>query len=247
MSLLLFCVFSLWYCLVVKFTLLFSIYPFRKFDSARSNDSKVQNLVAPLQGAPILVPPNFFKFYLFILAVAKKLMCTASVVKKFEFWQPCFGGNPHFGTPKLWSNIIFLFVFAYLKHFMFPAEKIKKFEFWKAPFGRNPHFLLGLVYFEYLPIPTIWYIYLKKFKSLKSWLPHFKGTTHFSTPKFCYILSFFHICLHSKFCVFSMSGQKVSILAASFEGKTQFWDPKIFSNFVFPLFWLNFNTSCVKL
>ena len=56
------------FSLVVKFTLFFNIYPFQKFDPSRSNGSTVQNFGALLEGGPILVPPNFVKFYLFVLA-----------------------------------------------------------------------------------------------------------------------------------------------------------------------------------
>ena len=48
---------------------------------------------------------------------------------------------------------------------MFRAWKVEKFEFKKAWFGGhspllNPYFLLGLVYFEHLPISKIRFIYL---------------------------------------------------------------------------------------
>ena len=44
-----------------------SIRLFRKFDPSPSNDLKVQNFGDHVSGeSPILVPPNFVKFYLFL-------------------------------------------------------------------------------------------------------------------------------------------------------------------------------------
>ena len=38
---------------------------------------KFKEFGALFEGAPIFVPPNFVKFYLFILAYAKNLLCLA--------------------------------------------------------------------------------------------------------------------------------------------------------------------------
>ena len=53
-------------------------------------------------GGPILVSPNFVKFYLFfILTYPENFMCPAPVVKTFNFGGPVLKEISHFGTPKL--------------------------------------------------------------------------------------------------------------------------------------------------
>ena len=153
MSLMLLWVFSLSFCLVVKFRLFYFLISTHSENSIylRLTTKKFKNLVAPFEKALVLAPPNFVKFYLFfILVYAENFMRLAWVVKKFEFWRPCFWGNPPFWYPKTLVKFYFSFIFAYLKHFMFPAWKVKKFEFWKACLGRTshfwtPYFLLGLI------------------------------------------------------------------------------------------------------
>ena len=121
-SVMLFCVFSLCFCLVVKFTLCFNIYSFRKFDPSRSNERfKVQKFGAPFEGAPILVFLNFCQIYLFfIVAYAENFMHLPSVVKKLEFWRPGFGKQPSFLVPQTLVKFYLFLIFVYLKYFMFP-------------------------------------------------------------------------------------------------------------------------------
>ena len=114
---------------------------------------KSWNIGSPVCGVglpPILISPNFVKFYLFFIFVnPKNFMCLAYVVRKFDFWQPHLRGNPNFGIPNC-SKFYISFTLTYLKNFMRPALKVKKFELWMAPltsnFG-NHNFLFGLVNF----------------------------------------------------------------------------------------------------
>ena len=108
-SLMLFCVFSLEVRLVVKFPLYFLIHTHSKNSNHLDlTVQKFKNLVVPFEGALILVPQNFVKFYLFVLAYTENFICLASVVKKFEFWRIRFGWKPPFWYLKLWSNFLFL-------------------------------------------------------------------------------------------------------------------------------------------
>ena len=126
--LMLFCVFSLWLCLVVKFTLLFNIYLFQKFDPFLFNGSKVQKFGALFEAAPILVPPSFGKFCLFfILAYTENFMCLASLVKKIEFRWLHFGENHNFDPPNF-GQVFFIYLFT-LNTSCFQLEKLKTLNF----------------------------------------------------------------------------------------------------------------------
>ena len=113
---------------------------------------KFKNAVPRLRGTHFGIP-NVVKCYLFLtLANAENFMCLASVVKKFEFWRPRFGGNPHFSTPKLWSNFVLFLYLLTSNTSCFQLKKLKNFSFGGLCLGAtrlflNPHFLFGLVYF----------------------------------------------------------------------------------------------------
>ena len=69
---------------------------------------KFKNLEPRLRG-PILVPPNFVKFYLFfILAYAENVMSSMNG-KKIEFWQPHCGGKPQILVSSNFGQIFFFF------------------------------------------------------------------------------------------------------------------------------------------
>ena len=76
------------------------IYLFQKFDPTSSNDLKAQNFGGPVSGeSPILVTPNFVRFYLFfVFAYSEKFMCLMRVVEKLQFWRT------HFGGPLFWYH-----------------------------------------------------------------------------------------------------------------------------------------------
>ena len=92
-------------------------------------------------GTPILVSANCVKFYLFfIFANPKTFKCLVCVVKKFEFWWPCFKGIPHFGTSKFCQISSFLYIYL-PQQFRESSLKVTKFEFWRACLGGGgqPH------------------------------------------------------------------------------------------------------------
>ena len=121
MSSMLFCVFTLWFDLVVKFTLLSIIHPFRKFDLS--------------WGGPSFCTSKFYLF--FILAYAENFMCPAPVFKKFEFRRPCFGGNTPLWYPKLSSNFdaTNIFILATLNTSYFQLKTIKTLNFERPCLG----------------------------------------------------------------------------------------------------------------
>ena len=112
-----------------------------KISCAQHEWLKSSNFGRPVWGVPpILIRPNFVKFYLFfIFANAKNFMCLACVVRKFDFWRPHLRGTPQFGTPNCFKFYV-PFKFTYLKNFMWPALKVKKFEFWRSRLGVTPNF-----------------------------------------------------------------------------------------------------------
>ena len=151
MFLRLICVFSLWFCLVVKFTLLFKIYQFRKFDPSKSSSLKFNDLVSPLEGFHF-GPQNFVKFYLFfILDYAKNFICLTSVVKKFKFWRPRFEGNPLVLVSLNFGQILSFFIFFTLNISCFQIKRLTNLNFGRPVWGRllflNPHFFVRFCLF----------------------------------------------------------------------------------------------------
>ena len=57
---------------------------------------KIWNFGGPVGGVPpILICPNFVKFYLFFMFLnPKNFMCLACVVRKFDFWRPHLRRTP---------------------------------------------------------------------------------------------------------------------------------------------------------
>ena len=95
------------------------------------------NLVPRSREASILIPLNYVKFYLFILANAKNFMCLASVVKKFEFWWTHFRRKPPFWYPKLWSNLFFLYLLS-SNTSCFQLKRLKTLNFGRPRLGGLP-------------------------------------------------------------------------------------------------------------
>ena len=119
----LFCVFSLCFCLVVKFTLLSDIYPLQTFDPSRSNGSKVQKFGAPFEGGFHFGTPILSNFISPLYWPTLKISCVwLEWLKSLNFGGPS-SRKPPFWYPQTLVKFYFSFIFAYLKHLMFAKQR----------------------------------------------------------------------------------------------------------------------------
>ena len=109
MSLMLYCVFSLWFCLV-KCRLLYFLISIHSKNSIHLGLTKQKFKIwwSRLR-ALILEPPNFVKFYLFFIsAYAENFVSSISWVKSLNFGGPSRGKTPILVPPN-YGQILFFF------------------------------------------------------------------------------------------------------------------------------------------
>ena len=73
-----------------------------------------------LRGTPIVVLPNFVKFYLFIFACSEKFHQSRVSGSVLNFGVLVWGGSLHFGTPKFLQILSYLH-FVYSENFISPT------------------------------------------------------------------------------------------------------------------------------
>ena len=90
------------------------------------------------EGDPVVVLPNFVKFYLYYLPILKisSVLCEWF---SFEFWRSCLRGIPSFWYPQILSNFIFSSHLPILKISSI-QHKWLNFEFWRPCLMRIPSF-----------------------------------------------------------------------------------------------------------
>ena len=143
MSLMLFCVFSLWFCLVVTFTLLLISTHSENLIHLDLMVQKFKNLVPRLRG-----PPFWYPQLCQILSL-QNIMCLASV---FFLASPFLGKSPHFGNPKFYL----FFILTYAENFTCLAWVFKKFQFRQPCLWGKPIFGT-LKFFQILSLPYVYF------------------------------------------------------------------------------------------
>ena len=147
-----------------------------------------------LRGTRIVVTPNFI---FSCLTVLKNFISPGWAV---QFWilASLFEGIPLFLVPQNFVKFYLIFIFSILKTWSV-QRKWLNFEFWRPCLKRIPSFwypqiLLNFIFSWYLHILKISMCLAWLVKKLEFWRSCLTDILYFDMPRFCQILSFFHIC-----------------------------------------------------